>query len=127
MAITGLGSPAFDDVIPMIRQIFYMFLQRLPEDALEMWEGHQVRGYDAISTQTRLFTSTKASTSEAIPFDALVDSNNNLSRLARLASGQFIHTSDNEVEYLGPIDGDRSNRSVDIYRFFFFSFNNTFL
>ena len=90
-----------------------MFLPFFPQDSLDLWEADDTRGYEAISTHTRLFTSrSQVSDAESIPFDPLVDSNNNLTRLAKLASGKFVHTSDNEVEYLGPINGPGSNRSA---------------
>lgn len=81
-------------------------MSQLPQDTLDYWQLHQVREHDTISTQTRLFTSRIHVTNvDPIPFDPLVDSNENLTRLARLASAKFIHTSDNEVEYLGPTNG----------------------
>lgn len=81
-------------------------MQQLPVDTVEFWTPHAVLEHDAISTQTRLFTSrTQLINADAVAFDPLVDSNENLTRLARLASARFIHTSDNEVEYLGPING----------------------
>ena len=90
-----------------------MFLPLFPQDSLNLWEADDARGYEAISTHTRLFTSrSQVSDAEPIPFDPLVDSNNNLTRLGKLASGKFIHTSDNEVEYLGPINGAGGNRSA---------------
>jgi hypothetical protein len=95
-----------------------MFLPFFAQDTLDLWEADDVRGYEAISTHTRLFTSkSQASDSEAIPFNRLVDSNDNLTRLARLASGKFIHTSDNEVEYLGPINGAAGSRSALVLDF----------
>ena len=106
VSITGLGSPAFDDIVPTIEKIFFMFMHDLPLDTIDYWKPHQFREHDAISTQTRLFTSrTQVINVDPIPFDALVDSNENLTRLARLSGARFIHTSDNEVEYLGPTNG----------------------
>ena len=113
MSITGLGSSAFGNIVPTIVQIFSMFLPLFPRDTLDLWEADDAKGYEAISTHTRLFTSrSQASDAEPIPFDPLVDSNHNLTRLGKLASGKFIHTSDNEVEYLGPINGAGGNRSA---------------
>ena len=78
----------------------------LPLDTIDYWKPHQFREHDAISTQTRLFTSrTQVINVDPIPFDVLVDSNENLTWLARLSGARFIHTSDNEVEYLGPTNG----------------------
>ena len=106
VSITGLGSSAFDDIVPTIEQIFFMFMQQLPLDAIDLWTPHQVHEYHAITAQTRLFTSrTQVVNVDPIPFDPLVDANENLTRLARLSSAKFIHTSDNEVEYLGRVNG----------------------
>jgi len=84
-----------------------MFMHQLPLDTIDYWRPHQFREHDVISTQTCLFTSrTQVINVDPIPFDPLVDSNENLTRLARLSSTRFIHTSDNEVEYLGPTNRD---------------------
>ena len=116
VSITGLGSSAFDDIVPTIEQIFFMFMQQLPVDTIEYWRPHQVREHDAISAQMRLFTSrTQVVNVDPIPFDPLVDSNENLTRLARLSSARFIHTSDNEVEYLGRTNGANGWVSTSLF------------
>jgi len=85
-----------------------MFIPYFPDDSLALWEPEEVRGYEGISTLTRLFTSkNQAPNADSVPFDPLVDSNNNLYRLLRLGSGKFIHTADNKVEYLGPVNGNK--------------------
>ena len=88
-----------------------MFLPLFPRDTLDLWQPEEVRGYEGISANTRIFTSkSQASDLEPIPFDPLVDPNNNLNHLARLACGKFVHISDNQVEYLGPLNGAGGNR-----------------
>jgi len=106
VSITGLGSPLFDAVIPTIEKIFFLFVHYLPPDSIEFWKPQQFREYDAICARTRLFTSrTQVVGINSISFDPLVDSNENLARLARMSNARFIHTTDNAVEYLGPING----------------------
>ena len=83
-----------------------MFMQQLPVDTIEYWRPHQVREHDVISAQTCLFTSqTHVVNVNPILFDLLLDSNENLTWLARLSSARFIHMLDNEVEYLGRNNG----------------------
>ncbi|KIM40845.1 hypothetical protein M413DRAFT_11164 [Hebeloma cylindrosporum] len=112
VTITGLGCSAFDDVVPTIEQIFYMFMDQVP-DSMDVWKPEQFGDYEAIATENRLFTSrTLVPDVVPIPFDPLVDSNGSLTELARLSGGRFIHTSDNQVEYLGPINGSNGSGNI---------------
>jgi hypothetical protein len=110
VSISGLGSPEFDKIIPMVDSVYYMFLPHFTEGTLETFQLSQFQGHDVLCTHSRIFTSRSlAPNALSTPFSEMVDPDNNLTKLARLASSKFVHTWDNEVEYIGPL-ANNSNK-----------------
>ncbi|KDR64926.1 hypothetical protein GALMADRAFT_149157 [Galerina marginata CBS 339.88] len=97
--LSGLGSALFNQAIQNAQDIHQMFSRTFPQGALEDWNPAMFEGHPAIDMNNRFFTLRKqAIMDEIIPFSNEVDPHGILAA-AMGADDQFVHTTENEVEY----------------------------
>ncbi|KAF9455479.1 hypothetical protein BDZ94DRAFT_1327548 [Collybia nuda] len=98
VGLIGLGTPEFSTYTDKMLEVFQMISASMPEGYLQPWSPTQLNNHYQINAHSRYFTSEKeAKNLDAIPFSSLVDPTG---VLGRMASRDFVHTIDNEVQYL---------------------------
>ncbi|KDR65698.1 hypothetical protein GALMADRAFT_148469 [Galerina marginata CBS 339.88] len=97
--LTGLGSNNFIQAIQNVQEIHEIFGRNFPQGALENWNSATFEGHTAIDMNNRFFTLRKQATiEEIVPFSDTVDPYGILAG-AISHDDQFVHTTENEVEY----------------------------
>ncbi|KDR84705.1 hypothetical protein GALMADRAFT_53198, partial [Galerina marginata CBS 339.88] len=99
VTLTGLGSTLFSQAIQNAQDIHQIFSRTFPQGALEDWNSALFEGHPAIDMNNRFFTLRKqAITDEILPFSNEVDPHGILAAAMGI-DDQFVHTTENEVEY----------------------------
>ncbi|PPQ97878.1 hypothetical protein CVT26_013050 [Gymnopilus dilepis] len=98
ITITGLGTEAFQTGYENAMKIFLAFSDSFPEGTLSGWDSTTFRTYPCIEFNARYFSRTTAGVDKtlSIPFRTEVDPDG---VLEKMVDDNFIHGTDNHVEY----------------------------
>ena len=98
ITITGLGTEAFQSSHDNAMKIFLAFSDMFPEGALIGWDSTTFRTHPSIEFNARYFSRTSAGMDKSlsIPFGSDVDPDG---VLEKMVDDNFIHGTDNHVEY----------------------------
>jgi hypothetical protein len=97
VAITGLGSEMFARNIRAINTVQAFFSREFQENALMDWTSTSFQNTESIDVSNRYFISSRdASQLSPVELHPSIDPTG---RLKLLASTDFIHTEDNQVQY----------------------------
>jgi hypothetical protein len=97
VAITGLGSEIFQKNLEVIKTIQAIFSREFQENALVDWTSTIFQKTESIDIANRYFVPRQdASPSSSVELHPSIDPTG---RLRSLASRDFVHTEDNEVQY----------------------------
>ncbi|EAU86577.2 hypothetical protein CC1G_07773 [Coprinopsis cinerea okayama7 len=109
--ITGFGDPTFQAAFERIEEAYLKLNGSLKDGLLEGWGPATFNNHTAIEANTRYFTHVSAvGDRQKVPFSRFVDPDG---VLASLAQNEFVHTEDNEVQYLERLhDMDPKFRAV---------------
>jgi hypothetical protein len=101
--LTGLDTPTFSLAIENIFKIHSLFERSLPDHTLQAWQPTQIKDNVAsIDMSNRYFTDRReAAHTAAIPISYAMDPQG---ILAMLMGQDFIHSSENEVQYYELVD-----------------------
>ncbi len=97
IAVTGLGTPVFEDNVDVIRNIHTLFSRHFEEDKLLEWSPTPFQNMASIDVSNRYFTSRRdCPNATSIKLHSAIDPTG---RIKSFVSNDFIHTEDNEVKY----------------------------
>jgi hypothetical protein len=97
VAVTGLGTTAFDDAIQSILAIEDVFARQVGEKKMVPWKRGTYQEWDSMDISNRYFTHRRTDRNiQPVPFDRLVDPDGTLEALA---GEDKVHGMDNVVEY----------------------------
>ncbi|TEB23701.1 hypothetical protein FA13DRAFT_1639649, partial [Coprinellus micaceus] len=97
--LRGFGVPKFDQSVYTLEQVFLRYCQHFDDGTVQQWSPSS-SGQDewSIEASTRYFTrNIHAGNEKAVPFAPKVDP---MGELAAMGGDDWIHTADNEVNYL---------------------------
>ncbi|KAJ2934233.1 hypothetical protein H1R20_g2861, partial [Candolleomyces eurysporus] len=112
--LTGLGNEDMVRCINQIEAIYLKLSNHFKEGSLEPWQPSMFDGNPALEANARYFTQANHSAAgDIVEFAPYVDASGSL---RELMEADYVHTSDNRVDYMeqliGP-DGARMYRAVD--------------
>ncbi|KAJ2915584.1 hypothetical protein MD484_g4827, partial [Candolleomyces efflorescens] len=112
--VTGFGNEDMLQCVKRIEMAYLKMSDHFKEGTVEPWQPSLFEGYVALEANTRYFTHTNhANPGDIVDFAPHVDSGG---RLKDIMEGEYVHTTDNRVDYLervtGP-DGETRYRVVD--------------
>ncbi|KAK0460871.1 hypothetical protein IW261DRAFT_1317333, partial [Armillaria novae-zelandiae] len=106
--LTGLGCPAFDEVIATLQEIRLTGEREFKNGMLDKWTPLMYRGFPVFMVSNRYFrTAKEGSQYEVITFDKDIDP---VGILQRLAKTDMAHTEDNVVQYFKANVNDEGKR-----------------
>ena len=107
--LTGFGSLEMERIVSQIEELYVKISGRFAEGTFEPWQPATFEGHLALEANTRYFTPAHyAVPDDRVEFAPYVDCNG---ALRSLMEGEFVHTTDNRVDYLEQItapDGTRT-------------------
>ena len=108
VTLTGLGSDLFDKAVTNCAKIHDLFRECLPEGKLLPWRTDTSDGHIVLHMHSRYFTHKRyANLHDVQEFEPGVDVDG---QLKELQGFNFVHTSDNVVQYLAmKKENDESN------------------
>jgi hypothetical protein len=113
--LPGINSTSFIGYINNIITIHSVFSCHFTKGALVPWQPATFGDYPAVDVSNRYFTARRdAQSSTSVPFSEDVDPN---CTLTRLLGANFIHTSDNDVQYFERISNGEFYKYVYILKY----------
>ncbi|KAJ2924233.1 hypothetical protein H1R20_g12863, partial [Candolleomyces eurysporus] len=112
--ITGFGNEDMLQCIKKIEAIYLKMSNQFKEGSFEPWQPSVFEGNAAMEANTRYFTQATHSTAgDVVDFAPHVDPDG---RLRDLMETEYVHTTDNRVEYMELVtnqDGTRTYKAID--------------